>query len=148
MRKMIRASGLVFAAAVAAFLASAAPANALVEGIVKHEPAPPVCTSGKIGSNRSYTHCTYTHVFAVARAGASHLEAVQKISPDISNTVKYLDEQDGCGAVLLTSSNRYMHFPTDAAASDEYQWFPGDPEYGVETTFKVSQTCMWITEGS
>ncbi|MEV4458991.1 hypothetical protein [Microbispora sp. NPDC049633] len=148
MRKITRASGLVFAAAVAALVASATPANALVEGFMRDEPSPPVCTSGKIGSNRSYTHCSHTHLFVMARAGATYLEAAQKINPDISNTIKALDDQDGCGAVLLTSSSRYMHFPTDPAASDEYQWLPGDPEYGVETTFRVSQTCMWITEGS
>ncbi|MGW5260522.1 hypothetical protein ACWEQG_06100 [Microbispora sp. NPDC004025] len=148
MKKITRASGLVFAAAVAALVASAAPANAIVDGITNHEPTPPVCTSGKIGSTRNYTHCSYTHLFTVVRAGATYNEAVQKVNPDISNTVQFLDDQEGCGAVLRTSSSKYLHFPTNAEASDKYQWFPGDPEYGVETTFKVSQTCMWITEGS
>ncbi|WP_182880150.1 MULTISPECIES: hypothetical protein [unclassified Microbispora] len=148
MRTMTRAFGLVLAAAVTALLASATPANALVDGYTHDSPEPPVCTSGKIGSNRQYTHCNYTRYFAVFRSGASYYEAAQKINPELSDIIRFLDEADGCGAVLLTSSNTYLHFPTNAAASDEFQWFQGDPEYGVETIAKVSQTCMWITEGS
>ncbi|MEV7803597.1 hypothetical protein AB0O28_11675 [Microbispora sp. NPDC088329] len=148
MRKMTRASGLVFAAAAAALLASATPANAIVDGYTQHRSDPAVCTSGKIGSNRSYTHCTYTHYFTVFRSGATPYEAAQQINPELSNLIGALDDVDGCGAALLTSSSKFLHFPTNAAASDEYRWFEGDPEYGVETTAKISQTCMWITEGA
>ncbi|WP_182880664.1 hypothetical protein [Microbispora sp. H10949] len=148
MRKTTRASALVFVAAVAALLTSAAPANALVDGYTNNtSPDAPVCTSGKIGSDRYYAHCSYTHYISVFRSGTSYYEAVQKINPEMSSAITALDDADGCGAVLLTSSNKYLHFPTNAAASDQYQWFQGDPEYGVETTAKVSQTCMWIFGG-